>query len=67
MVFPVPAKAIRKFASTVKKVLIPEVNYQGQFAELVTAHAGINPIRYDIYGGLPFTPEQIVAKIKEVI
>ena len=67
MVFPVPVKAIRKFASTVKKVLMPEVNYQGQFAELVKAHAGIDPVRYDIYGGLPFTPEQIEAKIKEVI
>ncbi len=67
MVFPVPVKAIRKFAATVRKVLIPEVNYQGQFAELVSAHAGIDSIRYDIYGGLPFTPDQIEAKIKEVI
>ncbi|MBI5756515.1 MAG: 2-oxoacid:acceptor oxidoreductase subunit alpha [Nitrospirae bacterium] len=67
LIYPVPVKAIRRFASTVKKVLIPEVNYQGQFAELVTAHAGINPIRYDIYGGLPFTPGEIKEKIKEVI
>ena len=67
LIYPVPVKAIRRFASTVKKVLIPEVNYQGQFAELVTAHAGINPIRYDIYGGLPFTPCEIKKKIEEVI
>lgn len=67
LIYPVPVKAIRRFASTVKKVLIPEVNYQGQFAELVTAHAGINPIRYDIYGGLPFTPGEIKKKIEEII
>jgi len=67
LVFPVPVKAIRRFASTVKKVLIPEVNYQGQFAELITAHAGINLIRYNIYGGESFTPDQIESKIKEVI
>ena len=67
LVFPVPVKAIQRFASTVKKVLIPELNYQGQFAELVAAHAGVNAIRFNLYGGLPFTPAQIREKITEVI
>ncbi|MBI5406169.1 MAG: 2-oxoacid:acceptor oxidoreductase subunit alpha [Nitrospirae bacterium] len=67
LVFPVPVKAIQRFASTVKKVLIPELNYQGQFAELVAVHAGVNAIRFNLYGGLPFTPAQIREKITEVI
>ncbi len=67
LLFPVPVKAIRRFASTVKKVIIPELNYQGQFAELVAAHAGIDSIRFNLYGGLPFTPDQIRKKIKEVL
>lgn len=67
ILFPVPVKAIRSFASTVKKVLIPEVNYQGQFAGLVTAYAGIDPVRFNIYGGMPFTPSQIRSQIREKI
>jgi len=67
LIFPVPVKAIQRFASTVKKVLVPELNYQGQFAELLTTHAGVNAIRFNLYGGLPFTPAQIREKITEVI
>ena len=67
LLYPVPVKAIRNFASTVKKILIPEVNYQGQFAELVKAHTGLDPVRLNIYGGLPFTSGQIIEKVKEVL
>lgn len=67
LLYPVPVKTIKKFAATVKKVLIPEVNYQGQFAELVDAHTGIEPVKFNIYGGLPFTAGQIIEKIQEVI
>ena len=67
LLFPVPVKAIRRFASTVNRVLIPELNYQGQFAELIAAHAGIYSIRFNLYGGLPFTPDQIRKKIREII
>ena len=67
LIFPVPVNAIRRFASTVKKVLIPELNYQGQLAILVASYAGIDSIRYNIYGGFPFTPDQMRKKIEEII
>ena len=67
LLYPVPVKAIKKFASSVRKILVPELNYQGQFAELIAAHAGIDSIRFDLYGGLPFTASQIQKKIEEVI
>lgn len=67
LIFPLPEKAIAKFAKSVKKILIPEINKQAQFAELVRARTGIDSIRYNIYGGLPFPPGDIYNKIKEVI
>lgn len=69
LLFPVPVRAIESFAARVKggRILVPEVNYQGQFAELITAHTAVRPIKYTIYGGLPFNPGTIVDKVKEVL
>jgi len=67
LIFPLPRKAITAFAKGVKKVLVPEINKQGQFAEFIRSQTGIDAIKYNIYGGLPFPPEDIYNKIKEVI
>ena len=67
LVYPVPVKAIEKFNKTVKKIMVPEINYQGQFADLIQAATGIPVIKYNIYGGFPFTPKEIHNKIKETI
>lgn len=67
LIFPLPEKALSKFAKSVNKILLPEINYQGQFAELIQSKMDIKPIKYNIYGGLPFTPEEILNKIKETI
>ena len=63
---PLPEKQIREFASSVKKVLVPEVNYQGQLAHHLAAILAIAPVRFNKIGGLPFTPGEILAKIEEV-
>ena len=67
LVYPVPVNAIEKFNKTVKKIMVPEINYQGQFADLIKAATGIPVIKYNIYGGFPFTPNEIHNKIKEMI
>ncbi|HLC25731.1 MAG TPA: 2-oxoacid:acceptor oxidoreductase subunit alpha [bacterium] len=69
LLFPVPAIAIERFAARIPsgKILVPEVNFQGQFADLISAHTTVKPIKYPIYGGLPFNPEMIVNKVKEVL
>ena len=60
MVYPVPVKSIEKFASKVKTVIIPEANYQGQFAQLVKAKTdNVNPVKLNIYRGEPFIPKEI--------
>ncbi|MDH5543229.1 MAG: 2-oxoacid:acceptor oxidoreductase subunit alpha [Nitrospinota bacterium] len=67
LVWPVPVKAIAEFAKDCKKILIPEINKQGQLAEIIRSKTNLEPIKYNVYGGLPLTPKQVLAKIKEVI
>jgi 2-oxoglutarate ferredoxin oxidoreductase subunit alpha len=67
LVWPLQEKQIKAFAATCKKILVPEVNKQGQFAEILRGKTGIDAISYPIYGGMPFSPKQILDKIKEVL
>ena len=67
MVWPLPVNQINEFASKCKKVMVPEVNYQGQFAEIISSKTDINPIKYNIYAGMPFTPAEMCKKVEEVI
>lgn len=64
---PLPEKRLRDFIATCKRILVPECNYQGQFAHHLTANLGIQPIKMNKIGGLPFTPGEILAKIEEVL
>ena len=48
-----------------RRVLVPEVNYQGQFAHHLAAQLGVQPIRFNKIGGGPFTPGEILEKIEE--
>ncbi len=64
---PLPEERLRKFVDSVDRVLVPEVNYQGQFAHHLAANLGITPIRFNKIGGLPFTPGEIHSKIREVL
>ena len=40
MLSPLPIEAIRQFCADCDEVLVPELNYQGQFAQLVTGSTG---------------------------
>ncbi|KKL08311.1 hypothetical protein LCGC14_2577110, partial [marine sediment metagenome] len=64
---PLPEERLREFMSSVKHVLVPEINYQGQFAHHLAANLGVRPIRFNKIGGLPFTPGEIYSKIEEVL
>lgn len=67
LIWPVPEKALASFTSSCKKILIPEINKQGQLADIFCSVTGIKAIKYNVYGGMPLSPEQVLAKIKEVI
>lgn len=64
---PLPANRIRYFASNLKTILVPEVNRSGQFAAWVKAHTELPLISYTKYGGLPFTPNEVRAKVMEFL
>lgn len=63
---PVQTRELEAFARTVRHVIVPECNYQGQLAHHLAAVLGIRSIRLNKYGGHPFTPGEILQKIEEV-
>ncbi|MDQ6661902.1 MAG: 2-oxoacid:acceptor oxidoreductase subunit alpha [Chloroflexota bacterium] len=63
---PLPDSTIREFIHSVDTVIVPECNYSGQFANLLGAKYGLEPIRLNKFGGIPFTAADILEKIEEV-
>jgi 2-oxoglutarate ferredoxin oxidoreductase subunit alpha len=64
---PLPVQQFEDFGKSCKRLLLPEVNFQGQLAHFVRAETSLRPESYTICGGMPFTPEMIVNKVKEVL
>lgn len=63
---PLPDRAIRDFIRSVKTVIVPECNYSGQLANLLGAKYGLQAIRVNKFGGIPFTAGEILRAIEEV-
>jgi len=63
---PLPDEAIRTFISSVRKVIVAECNYSGQLANLLGAKYGLQAIRVNKFGGIPFTAADIFQAIEEV-
>ncbi|MBI2938992.1 MAG: 2-oxoacid:acceptor oxidoreductase subunit alpha [Chloroflexi bacterium] len=66
MLRPLPDQHLEEFFATKRTILVPEVNYSGQFADLLTARYRRPVIRLNTYGGVPFRVERIVRAIEEV-
>ncbi len=64
---PLPAQQFEDFGASCKRLLLPEVNFQGQLAHFVRAETSLRPESYTICGGMPFTPEMIVNKVREIL
>ncbi len=63
MLWPLPLHQLRPFIAGKRRILIAEVNYQGQFADLITMRLPGDYERVNVYGGMPFT----VAAICEAV
>ncbi|MDQ2713446.1 MAG: 2-oxoacid:acceptor oxidoreductase subunit alpha [Chloroflexota bacterium] len=63
---PLPDRAIKDFIRSVKTVIVPECNYSGQLANLLGAKYGLQAIRVNKFGGIPFTAGEILRAIEEV-
>lgn len=65
MVWPVPQE-VEAFVASVPTILIPEVNYQGQFAQILRAKFLKPFVQFDKCEGLPFTANEIHQKLVEL-
>jgi len=65
--FPYHETAIRDFMSRSAHILIPELNHQGQLANLIGHLAGRDVIRFDRATGVPLPPSAIAAEIERLL
>lgn len=67
LLWPLPVEQFEQFGATCSRLLLPEVNFQGQLAHFVRAETSLRPESYTLCRGLPFTPEMIVDKVREML
>ena len=65
--FPFHEAVIRSFMKRCKAVLIPELNYEGQLANLIGHLSGKDVVRLNRVTGVPLSPTQIYRKIEEIL
>jgi len=63
---PLPSEHIRKFSSACEKILIPELNYSGQYANYLAPVLNRPVERLNIISGLPMSAEDIFQKVQEM-
>ena len=66
MLSPLPVDAIRSFCADCREVLVPELNYQGQFAHLLTGATGCAVQRFNRVSGRPMPVDDILAEIRRL-
>ena len=66
ILYPQPLTKLREFIQGTKAVIIPEVNFTGQFATLLRKRFAYDFVQLNKCIGLPFTPKEIFDKIEEV-
>jgi 2-oxoglutarate/2-oxoacid ferredoxin oxidoreductase subunit alpha len=65
MLWPLPDWQIEPFLHGKRLIIVPEVNYSGQFAELLKARYGVRVRKLNTYGGAAFTVAQLLAGIEK--
>jgi 2-oxoglutarate ferredoxin oxidoreductase subunit alpha len=66
MVSPFPEKELIGFSDKCKKILIPELNFSGQFANFATQILKRPVERLNFITGRPMASEDILQKIREM-
>lgn len=67
VVYPLPVKRIKEWAAGMDVIVVPEVNYHGQFARMVRADCGIEVISQTQITGRPFTAAMIADFIEQEV
>ncbi len=66
LIYPLHREVMRRFITSMKRVLLPELNYAGQFAYLVRGETGLDVISYAKVTGVPFKVREILDAIKDL-
>ena len=66
MLWPLPDHQLAEFVRSKRVVIVPEVNYSGQFADLLAARYHREFVKLNRYGGVPFKVAEILKAIQEV-
>ncbi len=64
MLSPLPIKSIKSFFRDCKEVLVPELNYEGQFANLISGAVGKKVTRLNRVTGKPMEVTEILEAIR---
>lgn len=65
MILPLPDAQLAEFMKK-KHIIIPEVNYRGQFADVVQAKYPRPVARINVYGGRPMLVAKLVEQVKRI-
>jgi len=65
--FPYHAEAIRSFMKKCNEILIPELNYEGQLANLIGHLCGKEVVRLNRTTGMPMSSNLILDKVKAIV
>lgn len=66
VLYPLPDGYLLDPLKKIKRLIVPELNATGQFANLLERRYRGEIIRLNTYGGLPFKPSTIYERIREV-
>ncbi|MCY4437287.1 MAG: 2-oxoacid:acceptor oxidoreductase subunit alpha [Chloroflexi bacterium] len=67
MLMPLPDHELRPFIESKRVIIVPEVNYVGQFANMVTSQYPRDYVRINIFGGMPFRVDWLLEQIREEV
>ena len=62
---PLPVKQLEAFLSHKRTIIVPEMNFSGQLADMLQAHFLRPFVKLNAYGGVPFATREITAAIRE--
>jgi 2-oxoglutarate ferredoxin oxidoreductase subunit alpha len=62
MIFPQHEESFREFFNSCDSIIVPEMNYQGQYAALLKSRYGIKPVEMHIPAVDPVSPAKIAAR-----
>jgi 2-oxoglutarate ferredoxin oxidoreductase subunit alpha len=64
LIWPLPTNQLDEFMKSKRVIICPEVNYTGQFAELLKAHYLRPIVKVNTYSGAPFKGNQILEVVE---